>query len=204
MKKNINVVFGSMIGVMAVFILVLSIGYGFFSDSLTVKGVASTVDYYTGENLPVTPVIRDTTNNRYYTTDNSWSLIKFDSETWEGDSYHLYYYKSTGCTNSRRTNTFTITFTNPTVLDYTEGQVSTEILFNEFNYIKGASANMSSTEVGSGQTVDINLVLDTHFLSELGEEDEVKATISYVYQNKRRTLYFYFHFINKFTKEASA
>ena len=48
-----------------VFIIFLSTAYALFNDSLTINGVASTVEYYEGEKLPVSAVIRDSSNNRY-------------------------------------------------------------------------------------------------------------------------------------------
>ena len=54
--------------ILFVYILFLSVGYAFFSESLTINGVASTVDYYEGTKLPVTSVVRNTSNNYYFTS----------------------------------------------------------------------------------------------------------------------------------------
>ena len=75
------------------YMLCLSVGYAFFRESLNINGVAKTVDFYSGENLPVTPIIRDTEYNRYYTYDVHKDYVDFESETWEGDTYTLVYQK---------------------------------------------------------------------------------------------------------------
>lgn len=43
--------------VVAIFICLVSVGYAFFNDSLTINGVASTVDYYSGTMLPTNPIM---------------------------------------------------------------------------------------------------------------------------------------------------
>ena len=117
-----------------VYIFCLSIGYAFFSDSLTIKGVASTVDYYSGENLPTAPIIRDTENNRYFTVDETKSNLAFMEERWEEDTYILKYNKKFGIVAGKKTMNYTISFTNPTALPYTNGTVTTEYIENDNNY----------------------------------------------------------------------
>lgn len=173
-----------------VYIFSLSIGYAFFKDSLTISGVASTMDYYSGTSLPVTPIIRDTENNRYYTYDVSKNNVDFKSETWEGDTYKLTYGKKFGVVAGKRTVNYVVSFTNPTALKYTNGTVEgVEIKENYANAIKDATVSISKTEIGPGETVDITFTVTFNFLTELGKHDAV-ATISYMYQNKPR--YFYF------------
>ena len=72
-----------------VFIIFLSTAYALFNDSLTINGVASTVEYYEGEKLPVLAVIRDSSNNRYYTQDITQKGLSFSSESWQADTYSL-------------------------------------------------------------------------------------------------------------------
>ena len=51
-------------------LVITSIGYAFFYETLTVNGTASTIEYYGGTKLPTEPVVLDTKNNRYHTADN--------------------------------------------------------------------------------------------------------------------------------------
>lgn len=171
------------------YMLCLSVGYAFFSESLNINGVAKTVDFYSGENLPVTPIIRDTEYNRYYSYDGHKDYVDFESETWEGDTYTLVYQKKAGIVIGKKTINYTVSFTNPTALTYTNGTVSAEITENNNDRIKDVSASISKTEVAPGETVDVTLTVTFNFLTEIGNH-EVKATVTYMYQNKPR--YFYF------------
>lgn len=173
-----------------VYILSLSIGYAFFQDSLTINGVASTMDYYSGTSLPVTPIIRDTENNRYYTYDVSKNYVDFKSETWEGDTYKLNYDKKVGVIIGKKTVNYVVSFTNPTALKYTNGTVEgVEIKENATNAIKEATASISKTEIEPGESVDVTFTI-THNIYIASGVQEAVATISYMYQNKPR--YFYF------------
>ena len=122
--------------IMYVYVLCLSVCYAFFSDSLTINGVASTVDYYSGENLPAAPIVRDTESNRYFTVDETKSNLDFMEERWEGDTYILKYNKKFGIVAGKKTMNYTISFTNPTALPYTNGTITTEYIENDNNYIK--------------------------------------------------------------------
>lgn len=183
--------------VLAVFVITISIGYAFFSESLTINGVASTMEYYDGNRLPVQPVIRDTTENLYYTATDSQYHVTFRSENWEDDTYTLTLYKGAGLIPGKKTITYTISFINPTELDYTNGTATAEITQNGMSYIKNVSANLSSSTVAPGQSVDVNLVIESNIISELGEHT-VKGTYTYTYQNKPRYLYFVIKYVNKF------
>lgn len=50
------------------YLLTLTVGYAFFNKALTVKGVASTVDYYDGQMLPTTPIILNNDSNFYHSS----------------------------------------------------------------------------------------------------------------------------------------
>lgn len=172
-----------------VYIFCLSIGYAFFSDSLTINGVASTVDYYSGENLPAAPIVRDPENNRYFTVDETKSNLDFMEERWEEDTYILKYNKKFGIVAGKKTMNYTISFTNPTALPYTDGTITTEIIENDNNYIKEISASISKTEVAPGETVDITFTVTSNFLADLGDQ-EVKATVTFMLQNEPKTINF--------------
>lgn len=176
-----------------VYMLCLSVGYAFFSKSLDINGVATTVDFYSGENLPVTPIIRDTEYNRYYTYDEHKDYVDFESETWEGDTYTLVYQKKAGIVIGEKTINYTVSFTNPTALTYTNGTVSAEITENNNDRIKDVSASISKTEVAPGETVDVTLTVTFNFLTEIGNH-EVKATVTYMCQNKPKYFYFIIYY----------
>ena len=175
--------------VMFVYIFCLSVGYAFFSDSLTINGVASTVDYYSGENLPAAPIVRDPENNRYFTVDETKSKLDFMEERWEEDTYILKYNKKFGIVAGKKTMNYTISFTNPTALPYTNGTVTTEYIENQNNYIKEISASISKTEIAPGETVDITFTVTSNFLADLGDQ-EVKATVTYMLQGEPKTINF--------------
>ena len=174
---------------MFVYIFCLSVGYAFFSDSLTINGVASTVDYYSGENLPAAPIVRDPENNRYFTVDETKSKLDFMEERWEEDTYILKYNKKFGIVAGKKTMNYTISFTNPTALPYTNGTVTTEYIENQNNYIKEISASISKTEIAPGETVDITFTVTSNFLADLGDQ-EVKATVTYMLQGEPKTINF--------------
>ena len=178
---------------MFVYIFCLSVGYAFFSDSLTINGVASTVDYYSGESLPTTPIIRDTEYNRYYSYDVHKNWVDFESESWEGDTYTLVYKKHFGVAIGEKTVNYVVSFTNPTTLPYTDGTIETEIIENDSSRIKEISASLSKTEIAPGETVDVTFTVRFNFLTELGQH-KVMATATYMLQNKPRKFYFIIHY----------
>lgn len=175
--------------ILVIYILTLTVGYAFFSESLTINGVATTVDFYSGTNLPTEPIIRDTEYNRYYSYDVHKDYVDFDSETWEGDTYTLNYEKKFGLVVGERTVNYVVSFTNPTVLDYTNGEVTTEIVQNDNSRIKEVSASISKTELAPGETVDVTFTVKFNFLTQAGNHS-VKATVAYTFQGQPR--YFYF------------
>lgn len=83
--------------VLAVLIIFMSVGYAFFTESLTINGVASTIEYYDGEKLPTEPIKLDTNNNRYHIASGTYFRVDFDSETWNDDTYTLVYKKVLVC-----------------------------------------------------------------------------------------------------------
>lgn len=178
---------------LAVFVLFLSVGYAFFTDSLTINGVASTVDYYSGDMLPTSPIMLEPDKNRYHTYDTSRSKLSWRSDYWVGDTLVAIWNKGSGMAALRRTITYTASFSNPTELSYTNGQVSTEILKNDSSFIKDASATLSKTTLNPGEAVEIKLSVTSNFLTRFGEHD-IKATVSYELQGERK----YFYFILKY------
>lgn len=162
----------------AFLILSLSVGYAFFRDTLTINGVASTVDYYNGNMLPTNPIMLVPNENRYHEYDTSRSKLKWRKDYWVGDTFITIWNKGSGIAISRKTITYTVFFTNPTELPYTNGQISTEIINNDLGYIKSATESLSKTTVNPGESVEVKLTITSNFLSRL-EDQDIKATISY-------------------------
>lgn len=180
--------------VIAILIFVTSIGYAFFRESLTINGVASTVEYYEGTKLPTTPVILDNTYNRYQVSDIHKDWLDFGSESWVGDTYTSIWNKRTGIIVGEKTITYKIAFINNTELTMTDGQITSETISNQFSYLKKVSANLSKTTVKPGEQVEINYVITSNFPWAVGNH-EVKATISYMLQNKRRYMYYIIKYV---------
>ena len=177
------------------YIMVLSVGYALFNEALTINGVASTVEYYDAAMLPVEAIAvidNEDKINLYHSVENCPNWLEFSSENWEDDTYEINYYKNNNHieTNSGTiTTNFTFSFSNPTVLEYTNGKTITEIIDNKSGMIQSASTSISSINVKPGQPVTITLSITTKPIVSL-ETEKIKVTISYVFQGKLRTLYF--------------
>lgn len=172
-----------------VFIIFLSIAYALFNDSLNINGVATTIEYYEGEKLPVSAVIRDSSNNRYYTQDTTKNGLSFASESWQDDTYSLNMKKAFATSGGEYTINYTITFTNNTEATFSSGEVVTEITSNTGSMLKGASTTISKSEVKPGESVDITMTFHVN-VSWRYYKEEAKANISYNVQGKKRYMYF--------------
>lgn len=172
-----------------VFIIFLSTAYALFNDSLTINGVASTVEYYEGEKLPVSAVVRDSSNNRYYTQDITQKGLSFSSESWQDDTYSLNMKKAFATSGGDYTINYTITFTNNTETTFSSGEVATEITSNTGSMLKDAKATISKREVKPGESVDVTMTFHVD-ISWRYHTEEAKATISYNVQGKIRYMYF--------------
>ena len=179
--------------IVAIFICLVSVGYAFFNDSLTINGVASTVDYYSGTMLPTNPIMLKPEENLYSTYDTPRSKLSLRVEHWVGDTFIAVWNKGAGIVYSKKTITYTVSFSNPTELPYTNGQVSTRIENNKYGYVRSADATISKTEVKPGEAVEINLAITSTFPSRW-EDQDVIATVSYELQGETR----YFYFIIKY------
>lgn len=179
--------------IVAIFICLISVGYAFFNDSLTINGVASTVDYYSGTMLPTNPIMLKPNENLYSTYDTPRSKLSLRVEHWVGDTFIAVWNKGAGIVYSKKTITYTVSFSNPTELPYTNGQVSTRIENNKYGYVRSADATISKTELKPGEAVEINLAITSTFPSRW-EDQDVIATVSYELQGETR----YFYFIIKY------
>ena len=176
--------------IIAILIVTMSVGYAFFNESLTINGVASTLEYYEGDKLPVTAVIRDTSSNRYYTQGTTKSGLNFSQESWQDDTYRLNMRKGFAISAGEYTINYTITFTNNTEVTFTAGEVKTEITQNTGDMLQDASTTISKTEVKPGESVDVTMSFHVD-MSWRYYVEEAKATISYNLQGKTRYFYFY-------------
>ena len=179
--------------IVAIFICFTSVGYAFFKDSLSINGVASTVDYYSGAMLPTNPIMLKPEDNLYSTYDTPRSKLSLRSEHWVGDSFIAIWNKGAGIYYLKKTITYTVSFSNPTELSYTNGEVSTRMENNKYGYVKSASATISKTELKPGEAVEVKLAITSIFPSRW-EDQNVIATVSYDLQGEKR----YFYFIIKY------
>lgn len=179
--------------IVAIFICFISVGYAFFKDSLSINGVASTVDYYSGSMLPTNPIMLKPEDNLYSTYDTPRSKLSLRSEHWVGDTFIAIWNKGAGIVYLKKTITYTVSFSNPTELSYTNGEVSTRIENNKYWYVKSASATLSKTEVKPGEAVKVSLAITSTFPSRW-EDQDIIATVSYDLQGEKR----YFYFIIKY------
>ena len=192
MRKNL---FGFNIIVM-IYILSLATGYALFGGSLFVNGTASTVEYYDGVKLPTEPVRLDSVNNTYY-IGTELTGIPFSSEEWVDDTYTLNFQKSGDMVPNLKKEqqaSYTVSFTNPTVLSYTDNNIEIEILDDTENEILSANAVVSKLVVNKGETVDVTFNINTKFTS-VNTNNSVKAKISYMLQGSRRYFYFIVNYI---------
>lgn len=188
--KNTKKQFRIFAFIIAILIVTMSVGYAFFNESLTINGVASTLEYYEGDKLPVTVVIRDTSSNRYYTQDTTKNGLSFSQESWQDDTYSLNMKKAFATSGGEYTINYTITFTNNTETTFTDGEVKTEITQNTGDMLQDASTTISKTEVKPGESVDVTMSFHVD-ISWRYHVEEAKATISYNLQGKTKYFYFY-------------
>ena len=186
--------------VLIVFVLFSSIGYAFFKETLTINGVASTVQFYDGTKLPVTPVTRDIPNAKYFTTtlDDS-QIAAFESETWEDDTYTVVLDKRIMSVMEGQSVDFVVSFTNPTTLHYTrglnepiaiqtplaEGQTATDVT--------EVKATTSLNDVPPEGRVDITVSVKIDNF-DLTHDTVIKSVVNYKLQNK----YKYFYIVIKY------
>lgn len=181
--------------IIAIFVVTISIGYAFFGESLTISGVVSTVEYYGGTKLPAEPVILDTKNNRYHTASNVQYKVSYTSESWEDDTIYITYTKYLGMiTAINNTTIFKIAFTNPTVLEYTDGEVTAEITENTGGMLKNVSATISNTNLKPGEQCEVTLDFNTKITWRKNTET-AKVTVSYNLQGQRKYLYLIVNYI---------
>lgn len=190
-KKSFLITF-----ILGIYVMCLMVGYAFFKESLTINGVASTVDYYEGEKLPVTAILRDASNNYYFTANfDSSYLFSYKNESWKDDTYVLNLDKTVLMGLEDKEITYTISFSNPTTLNYTNGVISTEVIGNTTD-ISLTSGMLSKTEVAPGEVVDVSFSIKIDGFN-VNNDSSAKATITYTYQNKPRYLNFIVNFSSK-------
>ena len=171
----------------------LSIGYAFFRESLLIEGIATTAPYYEGDALPNTPIIMDSANNRYHLEEGHKNNVDFSSESWDGNTLHIYYDKKFGVVVGQVTSTYVVRFSNPTVLTMFNGTVETSTINNGLGYISASSATISKTELLPEETLEIRFSITHNMLSSFGTQ-EIQAAISFDFQNTRKYFYVVVHY----------
>ncbi len=179
--------------ILIIYIATLSIGYAAFSDTLSLGGKVGKAPYYDGTALPNTPVLLG---------DGTWvkevqhkNFLDFYNDSWEGNVYTVRFRKNTGMWVTKGTTIYNIAFTNPTVLDYKNGKITTTITHNPQNFLKSANATLSNTTIRPGEQCEISLTTNHHFLNLMGIE-RVEVKVTYELQNREREFYYKFEFVN--------
>ena len=200
--------------VLLIYVLSLSIGYAFFSETLEIDGVASTIEYYDGTKLPHTPVTLDTNRNLHYTSNydegytyatNSWKFIygysnALVSENWNDDTYIVTFDKGMLGAFQGKTITYNVAFTNPTVLTYTDGTATTTdgSVLSASNVVSGTSdfssvsASIDKTSLDPNEQVTLTLTTTIGTI-DFTKDSIVKVDVAYkIYPTDNGTRHFYF------------
>lgn len=151
--------------------------------------VNSDVEYIVGDNLPLEPIILDTSNNRYHTVSNNKNKVSFSSENWNEKEIVLNYSKNFGIIIGEKTTEYKIKFKNNTGVSFTNGKIDTEIVTNDLGYLKSTSGSLSKNTVAPNEEVEVILNVKNNFLTEAGNQT-AKATISFEVDGKTRYLNF--------------
>ena len=105
----------------------------------------------------------------------------------------LTYKKKFGIIIGTKTITYTASFINPTMLDYTNGNISVVISKNNSGGVKEASGKISSSTIKPGEAATIEVTIKHNFITKYNS-DSVTATITYDLQGKTRYFYFIIYF----------
>lgn len=184
LRKVITIIF-------ILYLCTFATSYAIFSETLSVRGVARTLDYVAGDDLKVDVVKLDSTNNRYSTDSYNFITISYDREELNNNVFDLYYSISL-FTTSNKTVTYTIQLTNNTNYTFTNGAIATEITSNYNNGIVATNGTIDKTILNPGETVNVDFVIQTKFPFN-SSTMSAGATISYTMLGKTR--YYYFNVI---------
>lgn len=176
--------------ILILYIFMLATGYAYFNESLTVNGVANTVEIYEGNTLPINLLVLDTANNRHYLENGSKNKLEFKREIIDGDSYTVFYKKAIGMIAGEVTSTYTVAFTNPTALDFTDGKIETWEMQDDSSALENLSGSISKTMVKPGETVEVSMTVTHSFIS-LFNRHKIGAHVTFMLQNKERNFYFF-------------
>lgn len=176
--------------ILIIYIFMLATGYAYFNESLTVNGVANTVEIYEGNTLPINLLVLDTANNRHYLENGSKNKLEFKREIIDGDSYTVFYKKAIGMIAGEVTSTYTVAFTNPTALDFTDGKIETWEMQDDSSALENLSGSISKTMVKPGETVEVSMTV-THSFTSLFNRHKIGAHVTFMLQNKERNFYFF-------------
>jgi len=203
--------------IVAAFVITTSIGYGLFSKSLSINGVATTLDYYSGTKLPHTPVDLNNQHQAYFLSDFNdeytyltgpekkregyfYALV---GDSWNDDTYIITFDKGMVGAFQGKTITYNIAFTNPTVLDYTDGTATVthgnvlagttvSTAAGTTSDVSSATATLSSATVAPNGQVTISLSITMGTMN-FNADTIVKAQVAYrLYSGNSGIRYFNF------------
>lgn len=185
--KFVNIIF-------FIYCFSLSIGYAFFSETINFSGVARTVEYYAGPNLPITPLIMDPENNRYYSYSYMRDREQYRRSGWEDSTFSVVH-RCIWCADENKKVTYEISFRNDTAVTMTGGKSSVEIVNDDNNIISKVSASITDKFVEPGETTTLKLVIKAN-LGRMNGYENVLGTYRFKFQNEYKYVYFDFKYQN--------
>lgn len=188
MKKISNKIFIFLIIFFLFYFSITGISYALFSTTLNIQGEASTAEISNEETvlpgLEVTPL--ENGRSFVFTDSGTSDLLKFVSETWDGDNLTVRM-KKTGLRWATRTNVYTIIYTNNSVVPWTNGSVTTSTP-KSYSQIKSHNASINKTTVEpGGDSVVITVTIGATWFTASGTQ-QVDTTLKYTVNGVQRTV----------------
>lgn len=190
MKNTSKRVFKLISIVFFIFAITISVRYAILSDTVSVHGIAKTVTYYPGTNMPGVFLPVSGTDMYSYSYKRPCEKRTSNLESDEGNHIYVTHTKNL-CGANNRTVDYTVKFQNTTELTWTDGTASAEITLNDRNYVSNATASVDSTTILPGETATLTLTITANFWTAAGDQ-VILGTYSYTCQNMTKYIYFQF------------
>lgn len=190
--KRLSRNFRLIIFLFAVFSVIASIAYSSFREQLNIVGTAQTVLDDSPELLN-SPILVSDSPGQYFSVNFNLNSVKLtlNSETWVDDTYHLKFIK--GKSNSKIEDMyFTISFSNPTVLQYTNGS-AVSVALNNIPSVASHSVTINKTVLQPGEICTVVFNVKAGWAN-FGPEDSLEAIISFDVYDITKKFYFILDF----------
>ena len=183
----------------------LGIVFAASMGQLDFYGIALVHEFELGNKLPITPVFQPGQGNvaDYSTLNFPTGVVKLSTQTteWDGEKVTLYLKKPSSAPNPDTKNCWignpdiTFGFTNNTIYEFTNGQVSVGNFSGAWNATAPASvsASLSSATVNSFSNFAVNV--DICSAISISTTDYAKITVSYIVLGSPKTLEIEIYFV---------